>query len=752
MKILALMMLAVPQQEPTLDLDSLAQQAAELSAAQVLQLADASAADLAEDQFETLDLKTAAAEGQALLLFGRMQAWSPEPQGAERLVELLDEEQLQRSFAVLQTLRLPAFHDVEEIQGALALRVSDMIAEDAPGLWAEAQYTLFRTGGGAQRRAALRNLRSVLWSEDPMLRNKAVLALGRSGSALGGEEVVILEQLSEGIGEDAILAQTLLQQVAQQARFRSKIEALQKLNASEGKGQTIAIEDGTFAGMQEMLLRIRSQHMEGEKYTDEELLNAAADGMLRLLDPHSTYFSGKEYGEFIFDMMQAYGGIGAYVNTVDNVFTILRPIYSGPAYAAGLLSGDKIFAVDGWSTADQPDADIIKRLKGEPGTEVKLEVYRIGWSEPKEITVVRDRIKLPTLQTEMLPGGILYMELIDFSEDVARSLVGAIADAMDAGDLNGVVLDLRNNGGGYLNEAVQICDVFLPKDKVVVTTRSRSGADEAYSTRVRALVPEDIPLAILINEYSASAAEIVSGALSVHGRAVTVGTRTHGKGSVQNVFQLDSEHDERFRDTAQSRDMPRNGVYDEWEEYEDRNGNGQYDYGGRVKLTIAYYYLPDGSTIHKQRDHDGRVTDPGGVEPDRPIEFPDMEYVVVRELTKLMEDDPFRPYAQEIYDADPSLAVGLAINDNREVSRYPGWEEFYHGLDTDLEEQEVRRWVRRQLRAVVSDARGKVFPGNGFAGDYVEDPQLREAIRAVLEGTPLSYEKIPEYADLVARR
>lgn len=752
MKILALLMLAAPQQEPSLDFDGLADQAASLSAAQVLQLADASAADLTEEQFPALDLRMAASSGQGLLLFGRMQAWAPEPQGVERLVELIDEQALERSFAVLQTLRLPAFHGIEEIQGALALRVSDMVAEDAPGLWSEAQYTLFRTGGGAQRRAALRNLRSVLWSEDQLLRDKAVLALGRSGSALGGEEVEILEQLAEGIGEDAILAQTLLDQVAQQARFRSKIEALQKLNASEGIGQTIAIEDGEFAGLQEMLLRIRSQHMEGEKYTDDELLNAAADGMLRLLDPHSTYFSGKEYGEFIFDMMQAYGGIGAYVNTVDNVFTILRPIYSGPAYAAGLLSGDKIFAVDGWSTIDQPDADIIKRLKGEPGTEVKLEVFRPGWPEPKDIVVVRDRIKLPTLQTEMLPGGILYMELIDFSEDVARALVGAIADAMDTGDLNGVVLDLRNNGGGYLQEAVQICDVFLPKDKVVVTTRSRSGADETYKTRVRALVPEEIPLAILINEYSASASEIVSGALSVHGRAITVGQRTYGKGSVQNVFQLDSENDERFHDTAQSRDMPRNGVYDEWEEYEDRNENGVFDYGGRVKLTIAYYYLPDGSTIHTQRDRDGRVVDPGGVEPDRDVEFPEMSYVVARELTRLVEEDPFRPFAQKIYDNDAALAVGLAINDNRDVTRYPGWNAFYEGLDTELGQQEVRRWVRRQLRAVVSDARGKVFPGNGFAGDYVEDPQLREAIRAVLEGSPLSYDKIPEYADLVARR
>ncbi|MHC4380561.1 MAG: S41 family peptidase [Planctomycetota bacterium] len=751
MKILALLCLLSPQ-ESTTSLDQLVQQADSQEPAAILRSADAAALDLSELDFERITGEIGSAEGAKLLLYGRLQAWAEEPIGGEHLVRLLDGESLDWSLATLQTLRLPAYQGVEEISSGLATWLSDLIAEDSPGLWAEGQYTLFRIGSGIQRRASLRTLRSVLWSEDQALRNKAVLALGRTGSALGTEEYDVLQVLAEGIGTDATLAQTLLDQVAQQARFRSKIEALQKLNASE-KPNAIAVENQQLAVLEEILLRVHTQHMEGEKYTDEELINAAADGMLRLLDPHSTFFSGEEYGEFVFDMMQAYGGIGAYVNTVDNVFTIMRPIYSGPAYAAGLLSGDQIFAVDGWSTADQPNDEIIKRLKGEPGTEVLLQVYRNGWTEPHDIPVIRDRIKLPTLQSELLPGNILYLELLDFSEDVARMIVDAIGGAMEGGTLNGVVLDLRNNGGGYLREAVQICDVFLPKDKVVVTTKSRTGADETYRTRVRALIPEDIPLAVLINDYSASASEIVSGTLSVHGRAITVGKRTYGKGSVQNVFQLDSQRDERFEDTSPSRDIPRNGVHDEWENFQDSNENGTYDYGSRVKLTIAYYFLPDGSTIHTQRDHDGRVVDPGGVEPDREVEFPEMEFVVARELSRLLEDkDPFRPYAERIFDEDKELAVNLAINDNRDVSRYPGWDEFYTGLDTELEAQEVRRWVRRQLRAVVSDARGKVFPGNGFAGDYVEDPQLREAIRAVLESTSLTYDAIPEYADLLARR
>ena len=747
MKILALLLLAVPQ-EPSPSLDALLIQAQDQSPAAVLQLADRFASELSDADLAMLGDQMLKAEGNQLLLLGRMQSWAEEPVGMERLVELLDFEQEELGAAVLQTLRLPAFHGIEKIQSSLAVWLSDQIAEDSPSLWTDAEYTLFRTGGGAQRRAALRTLRSVLWSENLQLRNKAVLALGRTGSTLGTEEVEVLEAMAEGIGADAILAQTLLNQVEQQLRFRSKIEALQKLNASEKPNTTkIVVENDQLAILEEVLLRIRSQHMEGEKYTDEELLDAAAGGMLRLLDPHSTFFSGQEYGEFMFDMTQAYGGIGAYVNTVDGVFTIQRPIYSGPAYAAGLLTGDSILAVDGWSTADQPNDDIIKRLKGKPGTEVKLEVYRVGWSEPHEYVIARATIKVPTLQPEMLPGGILYLELLDFSEDVARRIVEEIAKAQEAGSLNGVVLDLRNNGGGYLREAVAICDVFLPADKVVVTTRSRMGPDDVYRTRNKALVPEDIPLSILINEYSASASEIVSGALSIHGRATTVGARTYGKGSVQNVFPLSTQQDEPFDDSRRSR----NRIHDEWEEFDDLNGNGTYDYGSRIKLTIAYYYLPDGSTIHTQRDHDGRIVEVGGVEPDRAIEFPTIPFVVARELNRILEDNPFKPYTDKMFAEDKDLAVQLAINDNHDTSLYPGWEAFYENLETELDEQEVRRWVRRQLRGVVSDARGKVFPGNGFAGDYVEDPQLREAIRAVLENTTLTYEGIPEYADFIAK-
>ncbi len=556
-----------------------------------------------------------------------------------------------------------------------------------------------------------------------------------------GEVLDVLERVSEELGPRAALAASLVAQHEEKERYRRKLETLDRLLAKdqdqlsgkEGKGP------GSLAVLDEVMRDIQRRHMEGEHYTREELIAAAANGMLGRLDPHSDYMTGKEFGEFVFDMHPEYGGIGAYVNMVDGVFTITRPIYSGPAYHAGLLSGDKIITVDGWSTLDQPMDETIKRLKGEPGTPVEIQVVRRGWTEPRTFTIHRAKIQPPTLFSERLPGGLLYIDLVRFTSDCGEIMRKTILEAEESGDLNGVVLDLRGNPGGYLSEAVQVCDVFLPAGKLVVSTRSRTEGEERYLTKEPAAVPPDLPLAILINRFSASASEIVSGALSVHGRAVTVGERSFGKGSVQNLLRLRSAPDEPFRDENH------NGKPDPWEDFRDLNGNGKCDFGPRVKLTIAYYYLPDGSTIHTLRDHDGKIVKKGGVVPDVPVEVPELDIQSLRELDRLLNEGAFREYAEEIAKEDPDLAKELAVFDGGDASRYPGWEEWYQGLDTTLSEKEARRWVRRRLRAVVSDLRGKVFAGSGFFGDYEVDVQLQEAIRQVLKKDGLTVAAIPEY-------
>ncbi|MBC8370590.1 MAG: S41 family peptidase [Planctomycetes bacterium] len=741
--VLSSLLLASFQQDP---ISQLAEEAATASPAQILQLADELAPTLGVKQLIDSGKRIISADDSAILAFARLQGYSDNPLHVEDVVSLLNAQHDEISRAALRVCSMDAFYDAEQPSTALQEWVAnlDPINIDA---WTETKLCLAVNGPAIIRRASLRELRSASFSSDQRLASKAVLALARTNAPLSADEIILLEAVASQINADAVLAQALLNSINEEQYFRSKLDALQKLHEPD-----LSLKDSGDASeldpIKELLIRVKSQHMEGENYSRQELIGAAADGMLRLLDPHSTYFSGEEYSDFMFGMTQEYGGIGAYVSTVDGFFTITRPIYSGPAYAAGLLSEDKIITVDGWSTNDQPNAEIIKRLKGPPGTSVNLEVVRRGWSEPQFFDVVREQIQIPVVKSEVLPGGILYIELIGFSADVASRLFSVISEAKQQGPLNGVVLDMRNNPGGYLNEAVDICDLFLPADKLIVTTKSRLGSDKEEKTRAPAFVDENVPLTILVNNHSASASEIVAGALSIHGRATTIGERTFGKGSVQRILRMSTSKDEEFTDTKVEGSA--NRIHDDWEEYVDSNGNNQYDYGDRVKLTIAYYYLPDGSTIHTQRDHDGKIVKRGGVAPDIESSFDEVSYIEAREVSHLLEEDLIQGYAKKLFEEHPQQAVKLAVNDFHKTALYPDWNGFYDQLDTELDSQIVRRWVRRYLRSKVSDARGETFPGNGFFGDYVEDPVLRTAIKHLLTNSNINYSELDEYSELVA--
>jgi C-terminal peptidase prc len=731
------------QQDPISDLIATAEKS---TPAQILLLADALAPRLDAKQFVDAGKRILTASPKAMLALGQLQTHTDTPLHIEDLAILLRPEFGELSQAALRIFRNDVFYDRQQPATALQQWVSSLSNSNVEA-WTEAQLCLASNAPAALRRIALRELRSACYdTENPRLAKLAILALARSSAPISPDEVELLEKVSEGINQHATHARSLLAGLQQEQLFRDKIDSFVKLYQSNPNVAVPSKDVDDLDSLRELLMRIERQHMEGKNYTREELIGAAADGMLHLLDPHSSYFSGDEFSDFMFGMTQEYGGIGAYVQTIDGVFTITRPIYSGPAYGAGLLSEDRIIAVDGWDTIDQPNDEIIKRLKGPPGTTVNLEVVRRGWSEPHFYDVVRDRIKIPVVRSDILPGGLVYIELISFSSDVAQLLFDVIADARKQGDVNGVILDMRNNPGGYLNEAVDICDLFLPEGKLVVTTKSRSGRDREYRTRSRAFIPEDVPLAILMNKYSASASEIVSGALSIHGRAITIGERTFGKGSVQNIFEMNTSTDEKFVDTDNG--AGKNGIHDEWEKYTDNNDNEKYDYGDRVKLTIAYYYLPDGSTIHTLRDHLGKVTRQGGVSPDIESAFGEVPFIEAREMSHLLEEELIQDYAKLLFEEHPQQAVELAINDHHNIEDYPEWDTFYEGLNTELKGGDIRRWVRRYLRTRVSDARGEVFPGNGFIGDYVEDPVLLRAIQELLGSLELDIADVREYADL----
>ncbi len=734
----------------------------------VVQLAESVPFERAEKLIPQAKARLEGAQGLEALFLGRLLAHGDSPSGAAALVRLLDDSDPALALSAAFSLALPAFIRDEEAQKGLGDWLAGTVAEEHPGQFAEAAVSLHRIGDPARRKAARAYLGAGLASEDSRTRAQSALGLGRIGNLSDYQENNRLREelhlLAGGVDQEALLAESLLDRFQEKESHQRLQDLLQQklLEGRKGasgrrKGQTgrsipggsgegIDPDDASLAVLKETLDLILRYHMEGQHFSREELIDAAADGMLHRLDPHSTFLAGKDFKNFSFEMNPEYGGIGAYVQTRDGVFTITRPIYSGPAYEAGLVSEDQVLSVDGWSTLEQPDEEIIKRLKGVPGTAVKIEIMRRGWTEPREFKVVRRKIEIPTLHTEILPGGVLYMELISFSRDVARHISQAILQARQDHPIKGVVLDLRNNPGGYLSQAVGICDVFLPPGKTVVTVKSRTQSTQVEKTRRPTVVPADIPLVILVNRFSASASEIVSGALAVHGRAVTVGERTFGKGSVQNLLPLRSERDEKYQDSNH------NGIHDEWEKYQDQNGNGKYDFGPRIKLTMAYYYLPDGKSIHTLRDHDGKIVEKGGVKPLVEVAFPPFASWKVPLLDPLFKNHMLEDYAKKIFTENKDLAVKLAEFDGRDVSRYPGWDAFYKGLDTRLSPEDVRRWVRIFLRRVVADARGKTFPFNGaWLGDYVEDPQLQEAVRQVLQraGEPIA--GVREYAELFAK-
>jgi C-terminal peptidase prc len=262
----------------------------------------------------------------------------------------------------------------------------------------------------------------------------------------------------------------------------------------KGRGEKKGGEGGgEYALLDELKQRIRAAHVRGGEVSDAELMEFAAKGMLSGLDPHSTFFTSEEFQKFFFDLNREYGGIGAFVNfDQDGDFSIVRPIYSGPAYKAGMKSGDKILEIDGWETSGHTTDEIITRLKGRPETSVTLKVFRPGFQKPEELTIVRRQISVPAVNWAMVPGDIGYVELINFSQNISEELRKALNDLEQRG-AKGIVLDVRNNTGGFLQEARSIVEQFVAGKKLVVYTEGPAEPRRNYYTADRNRKVCDLP-------------------------------------------------------------------------------------------------------------------------------------------------------------------------------------------------------------------------------------------------------------------
>jgi carboxyl-terminal processing protease len=322
-----------------------------------------------------------------------------------------------------------------------------------------------------------------------------------------------------------------------------------------------------------------------EEVDQDELVYGAIKGMLETLDPHTTFLRPDQYREMKNDTSGQFSGVGIEVDVRDGVLTVLSVMEGTPAARAGLLTGDQLLKID-----DQPTrgmTDYVQRMRGKKGTQVTLAVARKGWPAPRAMQLMREVIKIRSVESFLLESGYGVVKVKQFTENIDRE-VDAALQAMEretGGPLLGLVLDMRNNPGGLLDQAVKVADAFIDSG-LIVRTEGRSGRvldeERAHQRGTRS----NFPIICLVNGGSASAAEIVAGALQDHGRALVMGTQTFGKGSVQTIIELDD--------------------------------------GSALKLTIARYFTPSGRSIQEK-----------GITPDVVV-----EQVKMSEVRPVTSDEP----------------------------------------------------------------------------------------------------------------
>ena len=325
-----------------------------------------------------------------------------------------------------------------------------------------------------------------------------------------------------------------------------------------------AREDETYKQL-DLFARVLShvQNNYVEDVSEQQLIYGAIKGMLETLDPHTVFMPPDVFKEMKIDTSGEFGGLGIEIVKKNDIITVVSPIDDTPAARAGIRAGDQILSIDDESTKGMDLARVLQKLRGPAGKKIVLTIMRDGFTVPREIAVIRDHIRIVSVDGQLYEG-IGHVRVRNFQERTDSYLRKELdrLRAQNRGELRGLVLDLRNNPGGLLDQAVAVSDRFLPGNLVIVTTRGRDGRNTAEERSKDRDTEKPYPLVVLVNGGSASASEIVAGALQDHGRAVVMGTPTFGKGSVQTIIELED--------------------------------------GSGLKLTIARYYTPKGRSIQER--------------------------------------------------------------------------------------------------------------------------------------------------------
>ena len=336
----------------------------------------------------------------------------------------------------------------------------------------------------------------------------------------------------------------------------------------------------------EVYMKIKKDYV--EKVDDEKLFDDAIKGMLEGLDPHSTYLNEKDFEDLQIGTRGEFGGLGIEVTMEDGYVKVVSPIDDTPAYRAGVKAGDLIIMLDDKPVKGLTLSECVDIMRGKIGTSLELTIAREGENKPLKIKIIRDTIKVKSVKYDILDNNYGYLRITSFQSKTGSSLKNVLLKIKKKNNLKGIVLDLRNNPGGVLGAAVEVSDTFLDQKKMIVTTSGRmSDAINEFKSSSNDFA-KDIPIVVLINGGSASASEIVAGALQDHRRAIIMGTQSFGKGSVQTILPL-------TRKTA-------------------------------LKITTARYFTPNGRSIQAK-----------GITPD--IIVKDMKFEKKDEVEFLKESD-----------------------------------------------------------------------------------------------------------------
>ena len=326
------------------------------------------------------------------------------------------------------------------------------------------------------------------------------------------------------------------------------------------KSQTaVAKEDNTYHQLKvftQVLDLVERDYVEPVK--PKKLIYGAIQGMLSSLDPHSSFMKPEDFKELQVETKGKFTGIGIEITLKDGILTVVSPIEGTPAFKAGIRANDRILKINGQITKNMTLFQAVKLLRGPKGSAVTISVYREGWSQLKDIKLIRDVIPIKSVRSKMLEDGYGYVRITNFQTKTSADLARALKSLKGKNELRGLVLDLRNNPGGLLDQAVKVSDEFLDSG-LIVYTKGRIKDQEMRFTAKPGRTPQNYPMVVLVNGGSASASEIVAGALQDNKRAIVVGTQTFGKGSVQTIIPLEG--------------------------------------GAAVRLTTARYYTPSGRSI-----------------------------------------------------------------------------------------------------------------------------------------------------------